>query len=82
MTSSSVGQGKEISGADLGTGPLRRIHSSSDTRAPVNMLGIESCCSCSVYQARAEPFGAVGENELHVPSETIGTLRHMLFTWN
>ncbi|CRL24884.1 unnamed protein product [Penicillium camemberti] len=29
-----------------------------------------------------EPFGAVGEKELHVPSETIGRFRHMLFTWH
>ena len=82
MTSLSAGQGKEISGADLAPVPLCMTHSPSDLRAPVNVLGTESCY-CSIYQARGhpEPFGAVGEEELHVPSETIGRFRHMLFTW-
>lgn len=39
MTSLSAGQGKEISGEDLGPGPLGMAHSPSDLRAPVNVLG-------------------------------------------
>lgn len=83
MTSLSAGQGKEIPGEDLGPGPLGMTHSPSDLRVPVNMLGTE-ICYCSIYQARGhpEPFGAVGEKELHVPSESIGRFRHMLFTWH
>ena len=36
----------------------------------------------SIKLVGPEHFGAAGENELHVPSETVGRFRHMLFTWN
>jgi hypothetical protein len=73
-----------MSGTDLGPGPLGRLHNGSDTRAPVNMFRTESCCDCSIYHTRghSEPFGAAGENGLHVLSETIGRFRHMPFTWH
>ncbi|EKV09144.1 hypothetical protein PDIG_57000 [Penicillium digitatum PHI26] len=84
MTSPSAGQRKEVSGADLEPGPLGRIHSASGTRVPVNVSGIEDCYYYSICPARGHPgpFGAADKNELHVPSETIGSFRHMLSTWH